>query len=65
MLDDYTHTGAPTVPGLRPEFWRDHQRDIIDAPVFLPLGYHFNHWRDAGVHAAHAIRPCAFSSPND
>lgn len=64
MLTDYTHTGAPTVPDLRYEFWADYQRDIIDAPDFLPLGSHFvatsiDDGRPVPT-AAHRVRPGAF-----
>lgn len=64
MLTDYSHTGAPTLPDLRHEFYWDHQRDIIDAPDFLPCGGHFVATSlDDGQPvptAAHAVRPGAF-----
>lgn len=64
MLQDHTHTGSPTIPDLRPEFSDDAQRDIIDAPVLLPLGYHFVA-RSVSTNApaptpAHMVRPGAF-----
>ena len=64
MLTDYSHTGAPTIPDLRWEFWGEHLRDIIDAPDFLPLGFHFSVLTDAGYKpmACHTVRPGAFSS---
>lgn len=68
LINDYSHTGAPISPDLRPEFWRDYQRDIIDAPDFLPQGYHFSSGNICGGYkpvAVHAIRPCAFTSPKD
>lgn len=64
MLTDYCHTGAPTLPDLRHDFYWDHQRDIIDAPDFLPQGFHFVATSiDDGSPkptAANAIRPGAF-----
>ena len=67
QINDYSHTGAPTIPDLRIEFWADHQRDIIDAPDFLPLGFHFSVRTDNGYKpmACHTIRPHAFTSPKD
>ena len=67
MLTDYSHTGAPTIPDLRWPFWGDNQRDIIDAPDFLPLGFHFAASTEDGDKpvAAHTIRLGAFSSMKD
>lgn len=64
MLQDYTHTGSPTIPDLRPEYSDAAQRDIIDAPLFLPLGYHFVahgvRTNNPTPTPAHMVRPGAF-----
>ena len=61
-LNDYTHTGAPTVSDLRAGFYKDFNSGTIDAPDFLPLGFHFSLGRKSGAIAAHNIRPGTFAS---
>lgn len=60
-LTDYTHTGADTIPDVRSPFMVDTLADIIDAPNFIPCGYHFAAAIfGGGPAAAHTIRPGAF-----
>lgn len=60
--NDYCHTGCGTVPDIRPEFYEETKRDIIDAPDFTPQGYHFvsNHQGKDIPCGAHTLRPRAF-----
>lgn len=64
LIEDYSHTGASTGADLRLDFFWDYQRDIIDAPNFIPCGYHYSaspgDFTPGGPAAVHSIRPGAF-----
>lgn len=64
LIQCYSFTGAPDAIPLDDRFsWQADmspiQHDVIDAPGFLPLGYHFGVNENA-VANAHMIRPGFF-----
>ncbi|MFZ7310286.1 hypothetical protein [Comamonas jiangduensis] len=66
-MRDYTHTGAWIYTDTRPEYHDENTGlDILDAPDFLPMGFH-HHRADMDAleqtrrgSPAHNIRPGAY-----